>query len=108
MAKLPTKSSAARSKAGSSGAAAGTAKPAARSGAAATRRAAPPADGLALLDRAAAGEFPASLFADGPDEALKTAFLAEYRRAWAAHVPEAPAARVMRPGVGGDDSLERG
>lgn len=57
-----------------------------------------PASGPALLARAAAGEFPPSLYVEGPDEALKAAFLAEYRRAWAAAVPESAAARVLWPG----------
>jgi DNA polymerase III delta subunit len=61
-------------------------------------RATAPADPLALLERAERGDTPASLYVDGPDEALKAAFLWSFRRAWAAHVPEAPAARVMRPG----------
>jgi len=52
---------------------------------------------LTLLDRAAAGDFPSSLYLEGPDEAIKAAFLSEFRRAWAAAVPEAPQARVMRP-----------
>jgi len=61
-------------------------------------RAAAPADGLALLERAARGEFPTSLYVEGPDEALKAAFLAAFRGAWAAAVPQAPAARVLRAG----------
>jgi len=52
---------------------------------------------LALLERIASGEFPPSVYLEGPDEAVKAAFLAEFRRAWAAAVPEAPQARVMRP-----------
>jgi DNA polymerase III delta subunit len=66
-------------------------------------RAAAPADGLALLDAAAEDRFPSSLYVEGPDEALKAAFLAELRRAWAAAVPEAPAAHVMHPG---DDEVD--
>ena len=85
------------------------AKPRAGSGKPRTGRAAPPAapagDGLGLLDAAARGDFPASLYVDGPDEALKAAFLSEFRRAWAGHVPEAPAARVMRPGENGVDEI---
>jgi len=59
---------------------------------------------LALLERvgargdAGSGEFPPTVYLQGPDEAVKAAFLAEFRRAWAAAVPEAPQARVMRPG----------
>jgi hypothetical protein len=70
----------------------------ARRPAAPKARAAAPADGLALLERAAAGQFPPSLYVEGSDESLKAAFLAEYRRAWAVHVPEAAAARVLWPG----------
>ncbi len=57
-----------------------------------------PADGPALLERAFAGDFPPSLYVHGPDEALKAAFLGEYRRAWALAVPESAAARVLWPG----------
>jgi len=53
---------------------------------------------LALLERAAAGDFPPTVYVEGPEEAVKAVFLAEFRRAWAAAVPEAPVARVMRPG----------
>ena len=53
---------------------------------------------LVLLDRAARGEFPPTVYLEGADEAVKAAFLAEFRRCWAAAVPEAPQARVMRPG----------
>jgi DNA polymerase III delta subunit len=53
---------------------------------------------LALLERASRGEFPPTVYLEGSDEAVKAAFLAEFRRAWAATVPEAPQARVMRPG----------
>lgn len=35
---------------------------------------------------------------DGPEEALKSAFLAEFRQAWARACPEAPRARVMWAG----------
>jgi len=60
---------------------------------------------LALLERAAAGEFPATVYVEGPDEAVKAVFLAEYRREWAAAVPEAPVARVMRPDEQGVDAI---
>jgi DNA polymerase III delta subunit len=68
-------------------------------------RATAPADPLALLERAERGDTPASLYIDGPDEALKAAFLASFRRGWAANVPEAPAARVMRPGEDDVDAI---
>lgn len=68
-------------------------------------RAAAPAHGLALLEDAFAGTFPPSLYVEGPDEALKAAFLAEYRRAWAAAVPESPAARVLWPGEDDVDAV---
>jgi len=70
-----------------------------------SQRAAAPSDGLALIGRATQDAFPATLYVEGPDEALKAVFLAEYRRAWAAAVPEAPAARVMRPGEDGVDEI---
>jgi DNA polymerase III delta subunit len=66
-------------------------------GAAPRAGAARPAAGVeALLERLGRGAFPASLYLEGPDEALKTAFLSELRRAWAAAVPASPAARVFR------------
>ena len=63
-------------------------------------RAAAPTSPLALLERVGtgSGEFPPTLYLEGSNEAVKAAFLAEFRRAWAAAVPEAPHARVMRPG----------
>lgn len=69
------------------------------------RSAGPPADGLQLLERAFAGTFPTTLYVAGPDEALKAAFLSEYRRAWATAVPEAPAARVLWPGEDDVDTV---
>jgi len=48
-----------------------------------------------LIERLARDDFPAALYLDGPDEGLKAAILAEYRRAWARAVPETPAARVF-------------
>jgi len=60
---------------------------------------------LALLERAAAGDFPPTVYLEGPDEAVKAAFLAEFRRAWVAAVPEAPYARVMRPGEHDVDAI---
>lgn len=62
-------------------------------------------DGLELLDAAAKGRFPASLYVEGADEALKAAFLAEFRRAWAVAVPEAPVARILRPGENDVDEI---
>jgi DNA polymerase III delta subunit len=52
---------------------------------------------LALLERASRGEFPPTVYLEGADEAVKAAFLSEFRRSWAAAVPEAPVARVLRP-----------
>ncbi len=60
---------------------------------------------LALLERAANGEFPATVYLEGPDEAVKAAFLAEFRRAWALAVPEAAQARVLRPDESGVDAI---
>ena len=50
---------------------------------------------VARLER---GDFPASLYLDGPDESLKAAVIAEVRHAWARACPEAPHARVFRAG----------
>jgi DNA polymerase III delta subunit len=66
-------------------------------------KAAPSAGPLALLERVAKGEFPGIVYLDGPDAAIQTAFLAEYRRLWAEAVPDAPLARVLRPD---DDDVE--
>lgn len=96
MAKSPTKSSAARSKAGSAAAA----KPRASA-----VRAAAPVDGLALLENAARGTFPSTLYVEGPDEALKAAFLAGLRRAWAVAVPDAPHARILSTGENDVDEI---
>lgn len=74
-------------------------------------RAAAPARGGGLLDpetlieRAGRGEFPATLYVEGPDEALKAALLAELRAAWAAACPDAPAARVFRAAESGVDEI---
>src|SRR6266487_4216444 len=103
-----TKSSAAASKAGSPDAAP-AAKPAAKASRPPAARSAPakparakgsaragaPVEALQLLARAASGDFPPTVYLEGGDEALKAAFLAELRRAWAAEVPEAPQARVL-------------
>lgn len=103
-AKKPSPRSRTRSSPGPSKAGDGAAAPARRASTAKPRAAAP-ADGLALLERAAAGTFPPTLYVEGPDEALKAAFLAEYRRAWARHVPEAAAARVLWPGEDDIDAV---
>jgi len=52
-----------------------------------------------------AGDFPASVYLEGPDEAVKAEFLAQFRRAWAQAVPEAAAARVLRPDEHGVDAI---
>ncbi|MEO5987997.1 MAG: hypothetical protein ABIU54_00685 [Candidatus Eisenbacteria bacterium] len=62
-------------------------------------------DGLGVLDAAAKGLFPASLYIEGPNEALKAGFLAEFRGAWAQAVPEAPLARILRPGENDVDEI---
>lgn len=62
-------------------------------------------DGLGVLDAAAQGRFPASLYIEGPNEALKAAFLAEFRRIWAQAVPDAPLARILRPGENDVDEI---
>ncbi len=77
-----------------------------RSRAAAPRaRAAAPGDGLALIERARGGSFPGTLHVEGPDEALKRAFLAELKLAWAKAVPEAAIARILRPGEDDVDAI---
>src|SRR5438552_18665413 len=45
---------------------------------------------LELLDAAARGKFPSTLYLEGPSEPLKAAFLGELKHAWAAHVPHSP------------------
>jgi DNA polymerase III delta subunit len=110
----PTRSSAARSRAGSPPA------PAARSGAARPRpaalgtrgapgRAGPGSarlvGGLELIERFRSGDFAASLYIEGPSEALKAALLAELRRAWARAVPEAPLGRVFRAAEAGVEEI---
>jgi DNA polymerase III delta subunit len=114
----PTKSSAAASKAGSAAprAAAGAKRAAGEAKAPAAKRAAPargagrsragaPTEPLALLERADTGEFPASVYLEGPDEAVKAEFLAHWRRAWARAVPDAPQARVLRPDEHGVEAI---
>src|SRR5258706_62140 len=102
-AKSPTKSSPARSKAGSDDAPAPARTRAPR--AATSRRAAAPVSADTLLESFARGEFPATLYLDGPDEGFKAVLLAELRHAWAAVCPEAPLARVFRPAETGVDEL---
>lgn len=58
-----------------------------------------------LLDGAAAGRIPPSLYIEGPSEPLKAAFLAELKAAWAKVVPEAPRARVLRAAEAGVDEI---
>ena len=60
---------------------------------------------LALLDRAAKGEFPGTVYIEGPDEAVKAALLTEWRRLWAAAVPDAPLARVLNADEAGVDAI---
>lgn len=52
-----------------------------------------------------AGTFPASLYLEGPDEAVKHALIAELKRSWAARHPESPRARVFRAGESGVDEI---
>jgi DNA polymerase III delta subunit len=76
-----------------------------RGGPAASPRRAPLASGLALLQRFHQGDFPATLYIEGPNEALKAALLAELRRAWAGACPEAPLARVLRAAEAGVEEI---
>ena len=62
-------------------------------------------DGLELIERFRQGDFPATLYLEGPSESLKTALLAELRRAWATACPEAPLARVFRAGEAGVEEI---
>src|SRR5262252_1676935 len=94
-----TRSSAAASKAGEQDAMSAPVKRApAPTRRASVARAAAPTSPLAVVERATRAEFPPTIYLEGSDEAVKAAFLAEFRRCWAAAVPEAPQARVMRPG----------
>ncbi len=63
------------------------------------------ADAFALLGRFDRDDFPATLYLEGPSEPLKTALLAELRAAWAAHVPAAPTARVLRAAESGVEQI---
>lgn len=81
-------------------------KPAAKSAARAPKSTAAAAvDPLALITRIEGGEFPGVLYIEGPDEAIKAAFLADVRRAWATAVPESATARILRPDEGIDEIL---
>jgi DNA polymerase III delta subunit len=82
-----------------------TKRPATRSGgdSAAARRA--PAGGLELIERFRRGDFPATLYLEGPCESLKAALLSELRRAWARDCPEAPLARVFRAAEAGIEEI---
>jgi len=62
-------------------------------------------DEAAILARLEAGEFPATLYIEGPDEALKAALLAEIRHAWARRCPEAPHAHVFRAAEAGAEEI---
>lgn len=53
-------------------------------------------DGLALIAACGRGNFPPTLYVDGPDESLKAALLADLRQQWGRMVPDAPMARVLR------------
>ena len=64
-----------------------------------------PTDALQLLTRVEKGEFPGTVYLEGQDEAIKAAFLADFRRAWAAAVPESATARILRPDEGIDEIL---
>lgn len=57
---------------------------------------------IGALDR---GEFPASLYLDGPSEPHKTVLLADLRHAWAAQHPDAPPPRVRRIAESGIDEI---
>jgi DNA polymerase III delta subunit len=54
------------------------------------------AEPLELARAAGAGEFPPSLYLEGPSEAVKTALLSSLRHGWAKRSPESPTARVLR------------
>jgi DNA polymerase III delta subunit len=58
-----------------------------------------------LLERFSRGEFPATLYVEGPSEPLKAALLAELRRAWAIACPESPRARVFRTAETGPEEV---
>jgi DNA polymerase III delta subunit len=60
------------------------------------------ADALARIDR---GEFPGTLYLEGPSEPLKAAILWDLRHAWAAANPSAPTARVLRAAESGVEEI---
>ena len=60
---------------------------------------------MRAVERWEGGGFPASLYLDGPSEALKAALLAELKRAWAAARPGVPAPRVFRAAEAGVDQI---
>lgn len=59
----------------------------------------------ALLERLEGGDFPSTLYLDGPSEPVKAALLAELRRAWAAACRESPLARVFRATESGVEEI---
>ncbi|HEY6866784.1 MAG TPA: hypothetical protein VI792_05985, partial [Candidatus Eisenbacteria bacterium] len=61
--------------------------------------------GADLIERIARGDFPASLYLDGPSEPLKAALLAELRAAWAASGADAPPPRVLRAAESGVEEV---
>jgi len=79
---------AAAKRAGSAAATRTASRPAARTGG--------PILTAALFERLDRGDFPASLYLDGPSEALKAALLAELRHAWAKREGGVQPARVFR------------
>ena len=82
------------------GGAVGT-RPAARAGAA---RSAGPVTAATLFERLDRAAFPASLYIDGPSEAIKAALLAELRHAWAGSTDGQPA-RVFRAAETGVEEI---
>lgn len=58
-----------------------------------------------MLDRFEAGDFPGTLYVEGPSEPLKAALLAGLRRAWAAVNPASPKATVMRAAESSVDEI---
>jgi DNA polymerase III delta subunit len=58
-----------------------------------------------LLERFQAGDFPATLYVEGPSEPLKAALLGELKAAWAASCPESPRARVLRAAESGVEEI---
>ena len=92
-------------RAGSGGSRAGAGARGAGARGSAGARPAPSADPLAVLTAAESGTFSGSIYLEGPDDAVKTAFLAEYRRIWALAVPEAATPRVLHAGEAGVDPI---